>query len=145
MNCVNLIGRLTKEPELKETPAGKSICTFSIAVQRNYKNKDTGEYEVDFINIRAWESHAEFVTRYFHKGQRIGITGSLRVNNYTDKNGNSATWTEVIANGIDFADGKQTGTAAVQQQNTAAPPSAQMNNNEQTDFGAAEIEDDYPF
>lgn len=161
MNCVNLIGRLTREPELKMTPNGKSVCSFSIAVQRPYKNKDTNEYDVDFINIRAWESHAEFVTRYFHKGQRIGITGSLRVNSYTDKNGNPATWTEVVANGIDFADGKQTETtapnaqangntpppAAQQQSAAVAPPPAQAYNNQtaQTDFSAAEVDDDYPF
>lgn len=161
MNCVNLIGRLTREPELKMTPNGKSVCSFSIAVQRPYKNKDTNEYDVDFINIRAWESHAEFVTRYFHKGQRIGITGSLRVNSYTDKNGNPATWTEVVANGIDFADGKQTEAtapnaqangntpppAAQQQSAAAAPPPAQAYNNQtaQTDFSAAEVDDDYPF
>lgn len=162
MNCVNLIGRLTREPELKMTPNGKSVCSFSIAVQRPFKNKDTNEYEVDFINIRAWESHAEFVTKYFHKGQRIGITGSLRVNSYTDKNGNPATWTEVVANGIDFADGKQTETAApsvsatgntapppaAQQQSAAAtPPPAQAETNQtaQADFSAAAADDDYPF
>lgn len=165
MNCVNLIGRITKDPELKTTTNGKYVCSFSIAVQRPYKNKDTGEYDVDFINIRAWESHAEFVTRYFHKGQRIGITGSLRVSNYTDKNGNNVTWTEVVADGIDFADGKQTGTAAAneqanrntppsattQQQYTtaaAAPPPAQTYNNEQAEqpnFSTAEADDNYPF
>lgn len=161
MNCVNLIGRLTREPELKMTPNGKSVCSFSIAVQRPYKNKDTNEYDVDFINIRAWEAHAEFVTKYFHKGQRIGITGSLRVNSYTDKNGNPATWTEVVANGIDFADGKQTETtapnvqangntpppAAQQQSAAAAPPPAQTYNDQtaQTDFSAVEANDDYPF
>lgn len=162
MNCVCLIGRITKELELKTTPSGKPVCTFSIAVQRPYKNKDTNEYDVDFINIRAWESHAEFVTKYFHKGQRIGITGSLRVNSYTDKNGNPATWTEVVANGIDFADGKQTESnvpnaqtngnyapppVSQQQSAAAAPPPAQTQTNQtaQADFSAADADDDYPF
>ncbi len=150
MNCINLIGRLTRDPELKMTPNGKSVCSFSIAVQRPYKNKDTNEYDVDFINIQTWESHAEFVSRYFRKGQRIGITGALRVNSYTDKYGNPATWTFVIADGIDFADGKQTGTATASEQanGNAAPPSTQTYNNEQTtqaDFSATEDDDDYPF
>lgn len=86
LNKVILTGRLTATPELKTTTGGISVTTFSIAVQRQYKSAD-GSYPTDFINIVAWRSTAEFITRFFEKGQLIAIVGSIQTRNYEDKTG----------------------------------------------------------
>lgn len=85
MNKVILLGRLTADPELRQTQSGDSSCRFGIAVSRKFKNKQTGEYEADFFNCTAWRQTAEFISRYFKKGSMIMIEGSLRNNNYPDK------------------------------------------------------------
>ncbi|MDE5917817.1 MAG: single-stranded DNA-binding protein, partial [Oscillospiraceae bacterium] len=87
LNKVILMGRLTADPELRQTPSGISSCRFSIAIDRSYKSRDTGERQTDFINIVTWRQTAEFVSRYFSKGRMIIVEGSLRNNNYTDSNG----------------------------------------------------------
>ena len=87
LNKVILMGRLTADPELRQTPSGVSSCRFSVAVNRNYTSKETGERQTDFINVVAWRNTAEFVSRYFSKGKMIIVEGSLRNNNYTDQNG----------------------------------------------------------
>ena len=84
MNKVILIGRLTKDPEFRQTQSGIANCRFGIAVDRPFKN-DKGEKEADFINCIAWRQTAEFINNYFKKGQMIAVEGSMRNNNYTDK------------------------------------------------------------
>ena len=106
LNKVILTGRLTAAPELKTTTTGTSVTTFSIAVQRNYKNAD-GSYSTDFINITAWRNQAEFISRYFEKGQLITVVGSLQSRNYEDKNGNKRTAFEVIVEEALFAESKR--------------------------------------
>ena len=86
-NRAILIGRLTADPELKQTQNGISVCSFSIAVDRRYSGRDS-ERKTDFINITSWRQQAEFVCRYFHKGDVIGVEGSIQTRNYEDKNGN---------------------------------------------------------
>ena len=94
LNKVILMGRLTADPELRQTPSGVSSCRFSVAVNRNYTSKETGERQTDFINVVAWRNTAEFVSRYFSKGKMIIVEGSLRNNNYTDQTALSITlWT----------------------------------------------------
>ena len=88
-NLVVLTGRLTADPELKTTQSGIPVTTFSIAVNRNYRAGE--EQQTDFINIVAWESSANFVTRYFSKGSMIAIRGEIQTRNYEDKNGNKRT------------------------------------------------------
>jgi single-strand DNA-binding protein len=103
-NLVVLTGRITAEVELKTTPNGVSVCTFSIAVDRGYgENKQT-----DFINCVAWRSTAEFVSKYFSKGSMIGIEGSIQTRKYQDKNGNTRTAFEVVANNVQFMESKKT-------------------------------------
>lgn len=103
-NLVVLTGRITADVELKTTPNGVSVCTFSIAVDRGYgENKQT-----DFINIVAWRQTAEFVAKYFSKGSMIGIEGSIQTRKYQDKNGNTRTAFEVVANNVQFIEGKKT-------------------------------------
>ena len=104
-NLVVLSGRLTADPELKTTSTGVSVCSFSIAVERRYKQGE--ERQADFINIVAWRSTAEFVSKYFQKGSMIGIEGSIQTRKYQDKDGNNRTAFEVVANNVQFVESKR--------------------------------------
>lgn len=104
-NLVVLSGRLTADPELKTTPNGVSVTSFSIAVDRRYKQGE--EKQTDFINIVAWRQTAEFITKYFSKGSMIGIEGSIQMRRYQDKDGNNRTAFEVIANNVQFIESKR--------------------------------------
>ena len=103
MNKVIMIGRLTKDVELRTTPQGVSVCSFSIAVNRRFKNAN-GEYEADFINCVAWRQTAEFISRYFHKGSCICIVGNIQVRSWTDQNNQKRYATEVIVDEANFVD-----------------------------------------
>lgn len=117
MNTICLMGRLTAEPELKTTQNGVSVTSFTLAVDRAYTPKDQ-ERQADFIPCVAWRQTAEFVTRYFRKGQRMALEGSLQSRKYTDKEGNNRTAFEVVADHVFFAESKQdSGTG-----NTSAQP-----------------------
>lgn len=98
MNNVALLGRLTKDPELKTTPSGLSVTTFTVAVNRPYSK----ERQADFIDVVAWRNTAEFVCKYFTKGQMIGLVGSIQTRTYTDKNGNNRKAVEVLASNVYF-------------------------------------------
>ena len=111
INVVVLMGRLTADPELKQTANGASVTSFSIAVDRNFANKQTGERQTDFINIVAWRQTAEFICKYFRKGSMIAIEGSLQSRGYEDKEGKKRTVYEVLANNVSFTGSKsETGT-----------------------------------
>ena len=99
MNNVNLIGNLTKDPELRSTTQGVSVCTMTIAVNKVPGGKDE---QADFFQIIAWRGLAENVCKYLKKGSKIAVSGSLQTRNYEDKNGNKKTLTEVLADTIDF-------------------------------------------
>lgn len=105
LNNVCLLGRLTAAPELKTTQSGVSVTTFTLAVQRNFKAPD-GSYETDFIHCAAWRNTAEFVCKYFTKGQLMAAEGSLQTRSYTDKQGNKRTAAEVMIENVSFC-GKQ--------------------------------------
>ena len=107
MNNVSLIGRLTKDPELRNTADGTAVCSFSLAVGRGFKNAN-GEYDADFINCSAWRNTAEFVSKYFKKGQQVGICGQIRTRKWDD-NGTTRYSTDVVAEKVDFV-GKNSGT-----------------------------------
>lgn len=103
MNSVKLSGRLTRDPELKQTPAGVPVASFALAVDRKF-NRD----EADFIPITAWRKTAEFVAKYFHKGQRVIISeGRIRVTPYTDRDGNKRTRFEVVADEVEFGESRR--------------------------------------
>lgn len=104
-NLVVLTGRLTANPELKTTPSGTPVCSFTIAVNRNKRANE--EQQTDFINIVAWRNKAEFISKYFTKGNLIGIEGSIQTRKYTDKNGNNRTVFEVVVNNAQFVEGKK--------------------------------------
>lgn len=102
MNNISLVGRLTADPELKQTQSGISVTSFSIAVDRP-GSKDT----TDFLPCVAWRQTAEFVCKYFRKGQRIGLIGKLTSRKYEDKNGNPRTAYEVVADHVEFVESKK--------------------------------------
>ncbi len=138
-NLVVLTGRLTADPELKTTPNGTSVVSFSIAVDRRYRAGE--ERQTDFINIVAWRSSAEFISKYFKKGSLIGIEGSIQTRRYTDKNGNNRTAFEVVANNVQFVESKRDGAPA------ASGEPASFSNadvNDFADLGSAS-DDDLPF
>lgn len=103
MNVIVIMGRLTKEPELKTTNNGISVTSFSVAVNRSYSK----ENQTDFINCVAWRNNAEFITKYFGKGQMIAIKGSLQQSSYTDKDGNKRTTYDVVVERADFCGNKE--------------------------------------
>ena len=104
LNSIIIMGRLTADPELRTTPSNLSVTSFTVAVDRNYKSGD--ERQTDFINCVAWRATADFVTRYFRKGQMIAVQGSLQVRNYEDKNGNKRTAYDVVADNVSFCGDK---------------------------------------
>ena len=137
-NLVVLTGRLTADPELKTTSNGTSVVSFSIAVDRRYRSGE--ERQTDFINIVAWRSSAEFISKYFKKGSLIGIEGSIQTRKYTDKNGNNRTAFEVVANNVQFVESKRDGAASVGE--SAGFSNADVN--DFADLGDAQ-DDDLPF
>ena len=108
MNKVILSGRLTSDPELRQTQSGIASCRFTIACDRKFADKNTGERQADFINCIAWKQTAEFVSRYFSKGKMIIVEGSLRTGSYKDKNHSEVTHytTDVMVDNIEFAGDK---------------------------------------
>ena len=101
MNKIILLGRLTREPEVKTTPTGKTVVVFSLAVDRPYKGRD-GKTEADFINIVTWNKTAELVGTYVHKGERLLVEGRLQIRSYEGKDGQKHYVTEVIADRVEF-------------------------------------------
>lgn len=151
LNKVILMGRITADPELKTTPSGVSVTSFSIAVDRNYV-KAGAERQTDFINIVAWRQTAEFVCRYFVKGQLIALDGALQTRTYQDKNGNNRYVTEVLADSVYFTGDRRENnnssynsgyTAPVQQEAPAAAPA--YTSGTAGDFEEMPLDDDLPF
>ena len=106
MNTVILMGRLTKNPELRQTQSGTDVTQFTIAVNRRYKD-GSGEYPTDFINCVAWRRTAEFIAKYFAKGAMIAVTGTLQTRKYTDNQGAERTATEVVVDNAEFTGEKK--------------------------------------
>ena len=118
LNKVVLLGRMTKDAEIKNTPSGKSVATFTIAVDRSYV-KQGEERQADFINCVAWGTTAEFISRYFGKGQLIALVGRLQTRSWDDNEGNKRWVTEVIADEVSFAGDKK--NTEVTASNNATP------------------------
>ena len=150
LNRVILMGRLTADPELKQTPNGISVVSFSLAVDRNFAYKGA-ERQTDFINCVAWRQTAEFISRYFAKGRLMAVEGSLQVRNYVDKNENKRQAVEVVVDQAYFADSKPSGSSSPASANPipayAAVPAAPVafNSGSVEDFQEIEDEDDLPF
>ena len=121
-NKVILGGRLTADPELKTTPSGVSVTSFSIAVNRPYRSKSAEEPQADFINVTAWRNTAEFITRYFRKASSICVVGSIQTRSWVDQQGQKRYATEVVADEAHFVDAKSEGPAGAPQGGTAYIP-----------------------
>ena len=140
-NLVVLTGRLTADPELKTTPNGIPVTSFSIAVDRRY-SRNAEERQTDFINIVAWRSNAEFITKYFKKGNLIGIEGSIQTRRYQDSNGNNRTAFEVVVNNTQFVESKKSAAPGSADSEPASFSNADVN--DFADLGDA-TDDDLPF
>ncbi|MEA4965901.1 MAG: single-stranded DNA-binding protein [Oscillospiraceae bacterium] len=115
LNHIVLMGRLTRDPELRRTGSGIAVVSFRLAVDRDFAPKEGGgEREADFIDIVAWRSTAEFVSKYFVKGRMAVVSGRLQMRNWTDKDGNKRTSAEVVAENVYFGDSKSGGSAPSQ-------------------------------
>ncbi len=101
MNKVILVGNLTRDPELTETPSGVAVCRFAIAVSRDYANSD-GNRETDFFNITVWRGRAENCGKYLKKGNKVAVVGSLQTRSYEDKDGIKRNVTDIVANEVEF-------------------------------------------
>lgn len=121
LNRAILMGRLTADPELRQTPNGISVVTFSVAIDRPY-SKDR-ERQTDFIDVVAWRNTAEFVSKYFSKGRMIIVEGSIQTRSYEDKNGNKRRAVEVVADNVQFGESK---SASANQQGYQAPAPTQV-------------------
>ena len=127
LNKIFLMGRLTRDPELRRTGSGTAVASFSLAVDRDFKSQ-SGEKETDFIDIVAWRNTAEFVSKYFTKGRMAVVEGRLQIRDWTDKEGNKRRSSEVVADSIYFGDSKK---------DTAMPAQSYSNNG-----SFSEVEDD---
>ena len=107
LNICTIMGRLTKDPELRHTGSGVAVANFTLAVDRDFGNKQTGEKETDFVDCVAWRNTGEFVSKYFAKGRMAVVSGSLQMRKWTDKDGNKRTSAEVVAENVYFGDSKK--------------------------------------
>lgn len=120
LNSAILMGRLTADPELRTTNSNISVCPFTVAVDRAYQ-KQGEEKQTDFINCVAWRHNAEFVTKYFTKGQMIAVEGSIQTRSYEDKDGNKRTAVEVVVDRASFCGGKNENASNNTQANISTP------------------------
>ena len=114
MNAVQLVGNITRDPEYKTLQSGTTWCGFTMACRRKFKNQQTGQYEADFINCVAWRERADFIHKYFAKGSKIGITGSITTRSYDGQDGQKHFKTEVTVESVEFVAPK--GSENAQQQ-----------------------------
>ena len=136
-NKAILIGRLTANPEMKRTQSGTSVTSFTLAVDRRYSSG--GERKADFINCVAWRQAAEFVCKYFSKGDPMGLDGSIQTRSYEDKNGNKRTAVEVVAENVFFVGSKKSDAREPEEPEASMPPKGK------DDFEEVESGDDLPF
>lgn len=123
LNHITIMGRLTRDPELRRTSSGLAVANFAVAVDRDWPNKDTGEKETDFINCVAWRQVGEFVSKYFTKGSMIVVSGRLQIKKWTDRNGMNHYDAEIVADDIYFGESKRNNsTTAASDTNTYNTP-----------------------
>ena len=109
LNHITIMGRLTRDPELRRTGSGVAVASFTVAVDRDFGSRESGEKETDFIDCVAWRQTGEFVSKYFTKGRMAVVSGRLQIRNWTDKEGNKRRSAEVVADNVYFGDSKRDG------------------------------------
>ena len=107
LNHITIMGRLTRDPELRRTGSGVAVASFTVAVDRDFGGRDGGERETDFIDCVAWRQTGEFVSKYFTKGSMIVVSGRLQIRGWTDKDGNKRRTAEVVADNVYFGESKR--------------------------------------
>lgn len=107
LNHITIMGRLTRDPELRRTASGIAVASFSLAVDRDFTNRESGEKETDFIDCVAWRQTGEFVSKYFTKGRMAVVSGRLQIRSWTDNDGNKRRSAEVVADNVYFGDSKR--------------------------------------
>lgn len=140
MNKVVLVGNLTRDPEYRTTANGTTVCTFTVAVTRRFANQQ-GVRESDFINCVAWRQTADFVHRFFTKGRKIGVVGSIQTRSYDAQDGTKRYVTEVVCDEAEFVDSKPQGDGVSQSYNPA-PKAAPAPQNDFAGQGFTQVEDD---
>lgn len=111
LNHITIMGRLTRDPELRRTGSGTAVASFTLACDRDYSDKQSGERETDFIDCVAWRSTAEFAAKYFTKGRMAVVSGRLQIRNWTDKDEGKRKTAEIVAEHVYFTDSKKDGTS----------------------------------
>jgi len=109
LNHITIMGRLTRDPELRRTGTGTAVASFSLAVDRDFGKNENGERETDFIDCVAWRQTGEFVSKYFTKGRMAVVSGRLQIRSWTDKDGNKRRTAEVVADNVYFGDSRRDG------------------------------------
>ena len=112
LNRIIIMGRLTRDPELRRTQTGTPVASFTLAVDRDFKDKSTGERSTDFIDVVAWRQTGEFVSRFFTKGRMAVVEGRLQMRDWTDKDGNKRRGAEVVADNVYFGDSRRDGDSS---------------------------------
>lgn len=112
LNTITIAGRMVRDPELRRTNSGKAATSFTLAVDRDFKNQQTGEKEVDFLDCTAFGAAGENAAKYFRKGQMAIVTGRLQIRQYTDKNGQKRRQAEILVSNVYFCGSKESGTQA---------------------------------
>lgn len=138
LNHVTIMGRLTRDPELRHTQSGTAVTSFTLAVDRDFKDKNSGETATDWISCTAWKGTAEFVSRYFQKGRMAVVDGRLQTRSYQDRDGNKRTAVEVVAYHVYFGDSKR-------KESDGNAPEDELPENEPQDFSEAEDDGELPF
>lgn len=151
LNIAAIVGRLTADPELRHTPNNIAVTSFTVAVQRSYTRAGE-ERQSDFIDVVAWRSTAEFVSKYFRKGQLISIEGSIQTRTYEDKDGKKRKAVEIVANNVHFTESKRsaanvsgTDESADHSHNIIDEAPAAYENGNTEDFQEIQSDDDLPF
>lgn len=119
LNHITLMGRLTRDPELRYTQTNTPVASFSLAVERDFGNRESGERQTDFIDCVAWRQTGEFVSKYFQKGSMAAVSGRLQIRDWTDRDGNKRRSAEVVVDNVYFCESKRSRDAA------GAPPASQ--------------------
>ena len=112
LNHITIMGRLTRDPELRRTGSGIAVASFTVAVDRDFGGRDGGEKETDFIDCVAWRQTGEFVSKYFTKGRMAVVSGRLQIRSWKDKDGNNRRTAEIVADNVYFGDSKRDGDTA---------------------------------
>lgn len=139
LNHITIMGRMTRDPELRRTGSGVAVASFTVAVDRDFADKNSGEKETDFIDCVAWRQTGEFVSKHFPKGKMIVVSGRLQMRSWTDKDGNKRKTAEIVADNVYFGDSKRDESSS--QQNGGFNPTGYASNTPASDFAMLDDDD----